>query len=560
MKLPGIFVSKSFNHSWLLVLFMAPLASAEVSRVEVASRQAIANGQEFGDVGAYEEIVGRVFFEIDPTNEQNRIIDGLELAPRNKQGKVEFSADLIVLAPVEPARGNDVVIVDIANRGRKSLLRLSGATVENPYGDGFLMREGFTMAWVGWEFDVPDRPDAVRIDVPTTTDSAALPVGGLGFAAVRDVTSWLRHTNELTTAPGNAMAFGISQSGRFLRSLLYLGFNTDESGRRVFDGLIAHIAGASRLDLNRLGAEPISLGMFTATAYPFADKAIPDPLSDNREGILENRRNAGDPPRIFYTNSSVEYWGGGRVAALVHSTPDGKADIDLPANVRSYLFAGTQHVPAAFPPENTRGLAMLPNPVNYGFAMRALFRAMDEWITDDVQPPPSVVPSRSGATLVLAKDVRFPQIPGVPSVKRLDAGVRSSNQLLKDGAGEGAALPLWVSQVDEDGNEVAGIRLPEVAVPLGTYTGWNFPAEDQRGLVPLTGSYIPFARSRDERLQNDDPRLSVEERYASKADYLSRVKEEAEKLIERRFLLQGDLDAVLERARRHWDLLVSPLQ
>jgi hypothetical protein len=253
----------------------------------------------------------------------------LDRAPRNGEGLVEAIADLVIVGPADSQRGNGVALIDIANRGRLTALSFNKGD-GGAYGDGFLMNEGFTVVWIGWEFDVPiDR--AIRLEVPSVD---GLPVGGLGFAAVRDTASWIKYDPDATVTAEHTLSFGSSQSGRFLRTFLYLGFNTDTSNRQVFDGMIPHIAGSSRIDLNRPGAEPISLGMFDATSFPFADTAMRDPVTGVVDGTLGNDRSRVHQPHIFYTNTGVEYWGGGRVAALIHSTPDGVKDMPLQDNVR----------------------------------------------------------------------------------------------------------------------------------------------------------------------------------------------------------------------------------
>ena len=323
----------------------APTLHAEVASVKVTERVLIEDGRQFGDAGTYERITGQMTFEFDPANPLNQVVMGLDRAKRNARGMVEATGDLLILRPTDPQRGNGVALIDIANRGRLSALSFNRGG-SGPYGDGFLMREGYTIVWVGWEFDAPsERP--IHLDVPEVD---GWPVGGLGFAAIRDAASWIKYEPEALVRADHALSFGSSQSGRFLRTFLYLGFNTDESGRQVFDGVIPHIAGASRLDLNRPGAEPVSLGMFNSTAFPFADAALRDPVADAVDGTLGNDRSRGNQPLIFYTNTGVEYWGGGRVAALVHLTPDGREDLTPPDNVRFYFLAGTQHGPGAFPP------------------------------------------------------------------------------------------------------------------------------------------------------------------------------------------------------------------
>ena len=545
----------------VLCLFLwTPALAAEVSRIEVASRGPIAEGRDFGEVGSYEEIIGTIHFEIDPSNPRNQVIADLDLAPRNRDGLIEMSADLSILAPMNPDNGNGIALVDIVNRGRKVALQFNRAEGGNPYGDGFLMNRGYTIVWIGWEFDVPPSPTAVRIDVPLADGIPNSRIGGLGFAAIRDAATWIKHSPESIVSTDYALSFGSSQSGRFLRNYLYLGFNTDETGRQVFDGIIPHIAGSSRIDLNRRGAEPISQGQFTATSFPFADAAFGDPVTGVEEGTLQNARSQANQPRIFYTNTSVEYWGGGRVAAMVHTTPDGAEDIALPDNVRFYLLAGTQHGPGAFPPPPPGNGQQMGNPIDYWRNMRALLTAMAEWVVDDAAPPPSAHPDFADNTLVMPRDLHFPALSGVRSPADVTSGTRAANPLLDGNGGAGTTLPLLVPAVDVDGNETSGILHPEVAVPLATYTGWNF-ANAERGdpndLWPLAGAYIPFPATRNEGEQRNDPRASIEERYASKDAYLEQVREAAESLVRERYMLPVDVAPVLERAGRHWDLLMG---
>ena len=531
---------------------------AEVASVKITERHLVEDGRLFGDTGTYERIEGEITFAFDPANLLNQVVVGLDRVTRNARGMVEATGDLVVLRPTNRQLGNGVALIDAANRGRHpafSALSFNRGG-SGPYGDGFLMREGYTIVWVGWEFDVPsDRP--LRLHVPSVD---GFPVGGLGFAAVRDVASWIKHDPEALVRAGHTLSFGYSQGGRFLRTFLYLGFNTDESGRQVFDGVMPHVAGASGIDLNRPGAEPISLGMFDATMFPFADAALRDPVTGAVDGILGNVRSRGRQPYIFYTNTGVEYWGGGRVASLVHSSPDGQKDLTPPDNVRVYFFGGTQHVPGAFPPPPGSTRQEMANPTDYWWTMRALLTAMKDWVVDGVEPPPSRHPRFADGNLVPPTEVKFPAIPDVRSPRDRTAGTRQPNPWLNDRGGEGAVLPMYVPEVDADGNETSGIRHPEVAVPLATYTGWNFThpdAGDPDTLVALTGSYIPFSVTRQDRERTNDPRPSIEERYTSREDFLGRVEAAGRALIGQRYLLAEDLSSVLDRAAQHWDLLMG---
>jgi len=381
------------------------------------------------------------------------------------------------------------------------------------------------------------------------------PVVALGFAAFRDFGAWLKYAPDAVASAKRTIAFGSSQSGRFLRDYLYEGFNTDERDRQVFDGVMPHIAGAARIAFNERWSTPTTLGVYSATAFPFADAAQKDPVSGVQDGLLANARARAHQPKIFYTNTPGEYWGTGRVAALIHTTPDGSADITPPENVRIYFLAGTQHAPSRFPPAVANG-QQHDNPVDYWWTMRALLVAMNKWITDGTAPPPSAYPTLHDRSLVKAGDVAFPLIPTVQSPKNVSGGARVANAFLAGGAGAGAPLPLLVPQVDADGNELAGIRLPDVAVPLATYTGWNFRSAKSGAttdLVSLLGSSIPFPATKAARDSARDPRRSIEERYASRDEYLSKVRTASEDLVKKRYLLADDVDRVMKRAGDTWD-------
>jgi hypothetical protein len=329
----------------------------------------------------------------------------------------------------------------------------------------------------------------------------------------------------------------------------------------VFDAMLIHIAGASRIDLNRRWSLPTSVGSFSATSFPFADTAQRDPVTGVTEGQLDNPRARTNQPKIFYTNTGVEYWGGARAAALLHTSPDGTRDVAPAANVRMYFLAGTQHGPGAFPPAAPGNVQQRQNPTDYWWTMRALLVGLDRWVRNGTEPPASAIPSIADGTLVKAAALAFPSIPGVQLPQGVRGGARVSNPLIAREGAPGTALPLLVPQVDGDGNERAGIQLPEVAVPLATHTGWNFRSESTGGtrlLRPLIGSYIPFAATRAAREQANDPRRSVAERYPTLEAYLARIKEVTADLVRRRYLLQEDVPAIEARALEHWQFVTTP--
>ena len=369
-----------------------------------------------------------------------------------------------------------------------------------------------------------------------------LPVAGVGLAAFRDTASWLKHSPDAPARVRHAYAYGSSQSGRFLRTFMYYGFNSDEEGRQVYDGVLAHIAGSARLSLNERGATP-NASRAPSPGFPFADAAMRDPISGRTEGLLDNERARQHQPKVFYTNTSIEYWGRDRLAALVHTTPDGKSDLTLPENVRAYFLTGTQHVPSRFPARTTTG-QQPENPLEYAWTMRALLTAMDRWVRQATPPPASQYPRLSDATLTRADALSFPAIPGVASPRTLKAK--------RDGA---VTLPLLVPQVGTDGNERSGVRTAEQAVPVATYTGWNFRSPAIGGAsepANLMGSAIPFARTAAERSKANDPRPSLEERYPSRARYLALAKAQAETLVSGGYLRAEDVPQVMKRIEAHW--------
>jgi hypothetical protein len=386
-------------------------------------------------------------------------------------------------------------------------------------------------------------------------ESEAPPIAGLGYAAVRDAVEWFRYADSSPIRVSRAYAFGSSQCGRFLRDLVYLGFNTDEHERCVFDGMMVHIAGAGRLVLNQRWATPRSLAGYETASYPFADHAWSDSESEALEGVLENRR-VRHAPRIFYTNTGAEYWGGGRVAALTHTDPAGKEDRDLPVNVRSYFFSGTAHGATGFPPATPSKGWLRGNPVNPGPVIIALRHAMHRWVTEGVEPPESVFPRFRDRTLTNIRDLDFPMVPGVASPRTVSAGGRVANPFFSGGAGAGRELPLVVPRVDADGHDMGGIRMPEVAVPLGTALGWAFRPEvtgSPHELYLLRGAWVPLPRTRGDRDPKFDSRVPIDERYAGRTAYLQRIEMAARELVERRLLLEADVELQVRLAGERWD-------
>ena len=654
-----------------LVLAAAPLY-ADVVRIDVTSRADVLAGRAFGAAGPYEKLSGRIYFAIDPKNAVNQIIADINLAPKNAAGKVEFSSDFYLIKPKDPSRGNGTLLYEVSNRGGKGMIGFFNYAAgsldpetEAQFGDGFLLEQGFTLMWIGWQFDPPDREGLVRVYAPIareadgraitglvrsdfvvneTTQQASLadrnhlayavsnrndpatiltvrdsvegarraiprdqwrftedgtgvrmaagfepkriyevvyraqdpPVVGVGSAAVRDAISKLKYGGavELGLPKGalaRAVAFGISQSGRFLRTFLYYGFNEDESHRKVFDGVMAHVAGSGRGSFNHRFAQPSRDGhpylnfFYPTDIFPFTDAEQNDPATGVTDGLLTHATKPAFQPNIFYTNTSYEYWG--RAASLYHTTIDGTLDARLPPNVRGYLLAAGQHGVAGFPPSRTIGQQM-NNPLDYRWVMRSLLLSMNRWVSGGSTPPPSALPRIDQGTLVTPDKLKFPGVPAVTvpttphKAYRADYGPDfiSKGIVTNEPPAITSAYPILVPQVDTDGNEIAGIRVPELAVPVATYTGWNLFNERSgpAGVVSsMQGSFIPLARTRVERDRTRDPRPSVEERYQGREQYLAKIAEAANDLVAKGFLLEHDVPRIIEQAGTRWDYVAG---
>lgn len=678
-------------HRWLLValaLFAASSAHADVVSLKILKREPFADGKAFGDVGPYEQVTAIARFAIDPRDERNRVIVDLELAPKNADGKVEFASDVVILTPKDPAKGNGAIFYDVNNRGNKLALGMfnrppggPAPSKENPAGDGFLMRNGYTVVWSGWigELQSGDgrlllqTPQAyedgklirglVRQEMSSDTNAKSMPlsrrpnhgsypptkegaakailtkrthekdkrvivprdqwklaqlplrpltqgvpqtlpeirleldggfepgvlyeliyegegslVQGVGLASVRDLISFLRHDasgqNPLRKADGKpainrAFSFGVSQSGRFLRQLLYEGFNEDTQGRIVFDGLIPHVAGGGLGFFNHRFAQPNRHNgqhedhLFPADVFPFTYGPSTDPFTKNTDSILGRYAKSKVQPKVMHTQSAAEYWH--RAGSILHTDPLGTKDADIPDNVRIYSFGGTQHGPAAFPPAKGNSDNYV-NFADYRPFLRALLVALDEWVRDDKAPPASIYPRFEDRTLVAwtQEATGFPKIPGVrfplviqqPSFNDFGPRFAAKKIITVEPPKVKGDYKVLVPRGDADGNDQGMLLPPEVAVPLGSYTGWNLRKKAvgaDGALANLQGSFIPFPLAD----KTADPRPPISKRYADVKFYRQQLDEACERLVNERYLLAEDRPWYAAYGTALWEFVIK---
>jgi hypothetical protein len=417
-------------------------------------------------------------------------------------------------------------------------------------------------------------PDANHIEIsrPPGFDRGAIyefiypakdpEVMGIGFAAIRDLVSFLRHDpspmNPIRGRVRHTLGFGISQSGRVLRDLVHLGFNQDLNGQRVFDAIFPVVSGSRRTFINFAFAQPGRYSRqhedhaFLDDQFPFTYPTLTDPLSGKTDGILRLAAEAGVTPKVMHLDADSDMWAAR--ASLVATDPAGK-DVTMPGDVRIYLASATQHAvhrPAA------KHAGQLPgNPLGYSSWMRALLIALTEWVEQGTPPPASHFPSHAEGSLATREvaETAFPRIKGVnfPDV---------FNELhLRDHSVEppvdGPSYPVFVNALDADGNGLGGLRHPVLAAPLGTHTGWavRVPGYAEGDLFTVQGSYVPFPATETERVSASDPRRSIEARYPSHAAWAALVIAAAERLVGERLLLREDADRLIAAARESYDVM-----
>ena len=677
----------------VIALSAASSAEARLVRLEIAHREVVAGGEAFGTTGAYERLTGTAYFEVDTRDPRNAVVFDLDKAPRNARGQVEFSADMVILKPVDLAPAGTTLFFEVNNRGRKiSFGRMqdtaSDANMNSPlsprdFGNGFLMKRGYVLAWVGWGADIapgdnrltvnfpvamengrpiaeriltefgdrnfngatpatlplsggtafksflsvstdktaaeaelwvtpsdsprpsgPDIPRGTRVaddqwafascpdgwpGTPSTSDicikggfqnnvdyhlmyrAAGSPVMGLGYVTSRDFVSFLRNAAKDDAGNPNPVAGiattlcqGISSSGMYFRDYLYFGFNEDEQGRRVCDGIHVHVPGAQRLYLNYRFAQPNPFTQQHRERYvpdvnfPVKYAVTRDPVSGNEDGILTRPQT---DPKIIHTDTSNEYWQ--FRASLLGTDPDGTLDVADPIYVRRYLLSSTQHGwfkgDAPHHGIANRQCEQLTIATHPGPILRALVVALEQWVKEGTLPPTSRVPRISDHTLVAPDELAFPSIPGVTFAGLYNgSGERDFGPRVKGNAGVVDRLfpsilslhRILVPQVDKVGNDIAGIRHPFVEVPIATLTGWNTRTPEFGGndLCDLLGSTVPLQRTRKEAQASGDPRPALEDLYRDHQDYVGKIEQAAKALEKQRFMLPEDVELIVREA------------
>jgi hypothetical protein len=644
-------------------------ATARITRIQITRIESPTfEGTSFGSVGQYEKLVGRAFGEVDPTDPADSLIADISLAPKNSAGKVEYSTDIYILRPIDPSKGNHRLFFEINQRGGNiSFGQINHATsggndptTAADAGNGFLMKQGYTMAWSGWDVTVaagggrftitvpiaknadgstiigpaleefviddnttitgpvtypaatPDKSQAnltVRTryqDIPVSLSASSwdytnanltaiklLPAGtpfqqgtlyeftypaknpliaGLGFAAIRDVAAFLHYATMDTQGNPNPLAgdlqviysYCVSQPCRTMHDFLWLGFNQDSSGHRVFDGILNWIGGGSGIFMNYRFAQPGRTHRqhiarwYPEYQFPFANQVLFDPNTGETDGRLRRCLETNSCPKIFEVNSENEYWS--KAMSVFHLDSTGKEDLPDPPNVRYYLMSSLPHS-AGIGPTGPGICQQNRNPLVANVVLRALLVDLDEWVSKGKEPPASRLPRIANGTLVPPlpqAGVGFPSIPGVIYNGRIHTGdLFNFGPLFRNGILTilppilvGTPYPALVPKTDSDGNDIAGIRLPEIAVPVATYTGWGlraFPPGANDG-CDAAGQKIDFARTSVQRLSTGDPRLSIEERYPNHGKYVSAVAHAANELHRDRLLLDEDLQAYIDAA------------
>lgn len=512
-SIPGALVSVALTVPFLTA--MPTAAEAEVTAFEVASEEPYGSFE----AGDYVRITGKVTGELS-TSEP---IPDMAKADKDNDGKVEYTTDLILIVPADHGDGNGTLLVDIENRGRPVAHSLYNSPRDIPLptgslnvGTGFLENRGFLLAIPSWEL-------GQGIELPAFVDEAGSTryLEGAGLAAVRDIAAWLRGLDPDPGSPvGSAvdrtLATGYSQTARFLKTFLLNGFNSLD-GERVFDGMHLHAGHAGLLPILQSGTGPDSV----ASPFPnFSDPAlrgVHEPPFTYRQIMQEAESDGTEAPRLIATNMANDYYS--LRASLARTGPKGTEDEPLPENVRMYDVAGGAHAIVYDMP----GCELPRGNLDWHPVLRAMLLHLDRWVRDSTPPPESRL-----MTLVPPPDEGPPVLVAPPSAPE---------------------AVVQVPEVDEDGNDVGGVRLADIEAPLGTYLGQNWPLTDV--LCTLSAAFVPFAETAAEREATGDDRLSIRERYKGHDDYVNQIARAARALAEEGFMLPEDAAIVVHAAAQN---------
>lgn len=629
-----------------------------VEHIEIQQRAPFHEGTSFGS-HVYERIDAMAYYAVDPLDESNQCITDLQYAQRDVDGLVRFSGDLTILAPVDG--GNRAALLEVPNRGHRVANRsinlcelIEDHNIIEP-GDGYLFRQGWTLVFCGWQWDVPkgtgrlglnppivpepgkgqmqlrfqpntrvmdlaltdqhvgspgfhktippmdnDDPDAVLlVRDGVYAEPTAIPrnlwqfahlgdddghehvvleggfekgriydllyqprtcqVVGAGLLALRDMAVYLKEA----PFPGNlshVIGEGVSQCGRFLRTFLYHGLNVNERGQQAFDGILIHVAGGRRGEFNFRYAQPsVQPTPGFGHLFPHADSKQTD-NGGNIKGLLDKQYRRGHVPKIFYTDTAAEYWRGD--AGLSHTDILSGDDVDPPADVRRYLFSSAQHGSGLLPQRDEgpfgRGANNF-NVIDYRPLLRAAISNLLAWVQHDTEPPDSAYPRWQDQTAARRSDVikqladqhqmTLPDPMRLNRLRSLDLGLA-----VDDGIGVFPATPTGtgidppVSAVDKNGNEIAGIPMPDISFPVGIHTGFN-PRHESTGAAGQLLEYVGSTQF--------FPAEEIHRQYESRDVYLASIKEAARDLVSKRYLLQEDVQLCVKLAADRYDAALA---
>lgn len=684
----------------------AGAAEARIERIEITKVEPAFEGRSFGERGAYEKLSGKAYGALDPRFAGDAMIQDIELAPHDARGLVPYVTDIEILRPKDRAKGNGVLLVEVVNRGNKLALRNFNAGMPadgadwnavKSSGDGFLMSEGYTVIWFGWQADLVAGNNRVRLAAPVAKNpdgspvvgvlrseivvqqpvrslplsagwftgqthhayataladnKAAFPDGfratltvrakenaprveipssewsfsdcrdnqpvapsetrichpagfqpgklyeliyrardpivlGVGFAALRDVGVFFArqsaddagNPNPVWREGQTAIVAGTSQSGRFIRSYLHLGFNRDAQGRMAYAGAMPHIGGGLMPMNVRFGHPGRAWGdqidhLYQAYDFPFHYASLHDPLTGRTQGILDRCAATGTCPKLFHVATALEVFEGRQSLGL--TDPLGARDVADPDNVRTYILAATQHSAANLPLPTAPpfgNCVQQSNPNPHLWAMRALLTGLKDWVVTGKAPPPSIAPKIADGTLVAPNQVRVPAIPAnaygnVPRPALRYIANHNPLQVFDFGphvrAGDSSGVitiepprqgtqsyGVLAMQADSDGMDLGGVRSIYQRVPIASMLSWNVGRKDrfEDGFCLFQGAYIPFAKSKAEREQTGDPRASVEERYPTKEAYVAAIRAATVELVKEGALLPADAAFLVKQAQ-----------